>query len=70
MNFDKAKGSKIIYAPDIVKDRFVHFSYLGESCVIRDFIGGNEYKHFKTSEIEGKIRSIFDADHVPISNHE
>ena len=38
------RGSRIIFVPQLVSDRYVHFSWLGESFCLRDYLGGRELR--------------------------
>jgi len=62
--------SKIIFAPEIVEGRYIHFSFKGESCAIRDFIatGDRPCRDYATSQVEEKIVDWFPADRVPIAD--
>lgn len=62
--------SKIIFAPDIVEGRYVHFSFSGESCAIRDFIatGDRAIRDYRTSQVEPLILDWMPADRIPITN--
>ncbi len=64
--------SKIIFAPEIVEGRYVHFSYSGESCAVRDFIatGDRPVRDYRTSEVEPLILDWLPADRIPITNIE
>lgn len=60
--------SKIVYIPKIFSDRYIHFSYRGESCALRDFIedNGKPNRDYKTSEILELIEEEFPADRVRV----
>ncbi len=62
--------SQIVYIPEIVKGRYVHFSYSGESCAIRDFIesGDRPCRDYKTSQINRMIKDWIPADRKAIEN--
>jgi len=62
--------SKIAYMPSLVKGRYVHFSYSGESCAIRDFIatGAMAIRDYKTSDAEDLIALWIPADRVPYTD--
>ncbi|MDD3628822.1 MAG: hypothetical protein PHN81_03475 [Actinomycetota bacterium] len=62
--------SKIVYIPELEKGRYLHLSYSGESCAIRDFIarGNKPCRDYQTSQIANMITDCFPADRVPVSN--
>jgi hypothetical protein len=62
--------SKIIFAPEIVEGRYVHFSYSGESCAIRDFMatGDRPIRDYRTSEVKPLVKDWLQADRIPISD--
>ena len=66
----KEKMRRIIFAPEIVEGRYVHFSSKGESCAIRDFIttGDRPIRDYKTSEIGPLVKDWLQADGVPIKD--
>jgi len=39
-----ARGSRQIYIPSLVSNRYVHFSWLGDSFCIRDYLGDREMR--------------------------
>ena len=59
--------SKIVYIPEIAKDRYLHFSYSGESCAIRDFIisGDRPNRDYNTSQVNSMIKDSIPADRIP-----
>ena len=62
--------SKIVYIPELVKSRYLHLSYRGESCAIRDFIarGDTPIRDYNTSQIKKMVKDCIPADKVPCSN--
>ena len=38
------RGVRLIHIPDIVPNRYVHFSWKGDSFCIRDYTGGREMR--------------------------
>jgi hypothetical protein len=62
--------SKIIFIPKIFNDRYIHFSYRGESCALRDFMedNGKPIRSYKTSEINKMIKEEFPADRIRFKN--
>lgn len=62
--------SKIVYMPALIKGRYVHFSYSGESCAIRDFIatGDMAIRDYKTSKAEDLIAHWIPADRKPYTD--
>lgn len=62
--------SLIAYMPSVVKGRYVHFSYSGQSCAIRDFIatGDMPIRDYRTSQAQQLIAHHIAADRVPITD--
>jgi hypothetical protein len=38
------RGIRLIFLPDLIGDRYVHFSWLGEAFCVRDYLGGREFR--------------------------
>ena len=62
--------SKIVYIPGIEKGRYLHLSYNGESCAIRDFIasGDRPCRDYQTSQVAKMITDCIPADRVPVAD--
>jgi hypothetical protein len=62
--------SKIIFVPEIIDGRYVHFSYSGESCAIRDFIatGDRAIRDYRTSDVKPLIQDWLPADRIPVTD--
>jgi len=62
--------SKIVYIPELEKGRYLHLSYSGESCAIRDFIatGDRPCRDYQTSKITKMITDCIPANRVPVTN--
>ena len=62
--------SKIVYIPELEKGRYLHLSYSGESCAIRDFIasGDRPCKDYQTSKVAKMITDCIPADIVPVTD--
>ena len=68
------RGRRLIHIPDLVPDRYVHFSWWEESHCTRDFIGSKETRQepgFTATDI-WKMRKgpVFQADRVPVSDRD
>lgn len=62
--------SLIAYMPSVVKGRYVHFSYSGQSCAIRDFIatGDMPIRDYNTSQAQKMMAHYIAADRIPITD--
>ena len=62
--------SQIVYIPEIIGGRYVHLSYSGESCAIRDFIVSSDRpcRDYKTSQVNRMIKDWMPADRIPITD--
>ncbi|GAH09721.1 unnamed protein product, partial [marine sediment metagenome] len=60
----------IIYAPKIIKSRYVHFSFQSQSCAIRDFLANDVviYRNYSTSEVRELIEDSLQADRVSVAD--
>jgi len=69
------RGASMIYAPSINSNTFIHFSWLNESCALRDYstspnIMPLEDRERRTSEVVAQIaREIVVRKRAPISDH-
>lgn len=57
----RAKGVSVIYAPALSANTFLHFSWLGESCALRDYSASavtqpNPVRQYTTSYVRSVIR--------------
>ncbi len=70
----KGRGATMIYAPSINPNTFLHFSWLNESCAIRDYsqspnIMPLEVRSFRTSNVRKSIeKEVAIRNREPISN--
>lgn len=69
---DKSRGCKLIYAPEITAETFLHFSYCGESCVLRNYSNNNysQISNYITSDVEKVIEKEISLPkkRPPVSN--
>jgi len=69
-----ARGATMIYAPAINPNTFVHFSWLNESCAIRDYsksptIMPFEDRQYRTSDVRARVeKQISIRNRQPISD--
>lgn len=68
------RGRRLIYVPDLVPGRYVHFSWREESFCVRDYIGGREARQepgLTATDVWRMIKGpIFQANSVPYKDTE
>lgn len=68
------RGATMIYAPTISSDTFLHFSWLNESCAIRNYSKGPtimpfEDRHYHTTDVRRRItKEVVIRNRRPISD--